>query len=190
MQQIIEMLAKAEADRKAYQEKMAADRKADKEESRSANQELMTRMEAKFVDNQKKAEADKEDLLTKMKEDRKADKEDLLARMDAMFETYKKNMMATKKIEKNPGMMQSVEEHQDVPSKDVAVMPVREPTKRRRVWKSTAGRHGEPKELYRGNHGSRRKLAAASRKVSRYATVAWRKRNLIRQIWSKVNWGP
>jgi hypothetical protein len=30
MQQIIEMLAKAEADRKAYQEKMPADREADK----------------------------------------------------------------------------------------------------------------------------------------------------------------
>jgi hypothetical protein len=37
MQQIIEMLAKAEADRKADQEKMATDRKADKED-------LLTRM--------------------------------------------------------------------------------------------------------------------------------------------------
>jgi hypothetical protein len=188
MQQIIEMLAKAEDDRKADKEvsreanqylltRMAAD----KEESREANQELMTRMEAKVDDNQKKAEADKEDLLTKMKEDRKADREDLLARMDAMFETYKKRMMATKKIEKNPGMMQSVEEHQDVSNEDVTVMPVRKPRKRCRVRKSTAGRRGEPKELNRENHGSRKMLAAACRKVSRHAAVIWRKRKLFQR---------
>jgi hypothetical protein len=46
---------------------------------------------------------------------------------------------ATEKIEKNPGMMQSVEEHQDVHNEDVAVMSVGEPQKGRRVWKSTAG---------------------------------------------------
>jgi hypothetical protein len=188
MQQIVQMLAKLQASQdynqekmEAYQEKMAADRKADKEESRGANQELMTRMEAKFDDNQKKVEADKEDLLTKMKEDRKADKEDLLARMDAMFETYKKRIMATKKTEKNPGMTQSIEEHQDVPNEDVTVMPVKGLKKRRRVWKSTAERRGEPKELNQGNCGSRRKLDAACRKVSHRATVAWRKRKLFRK---------
>jgi hypothetical protein len=79
---------------------------------------------------------------------------------------------ATEKIEKNPGMKQSAEEHQDVHNEDVAVMPVGEPKKGRRVWKSTAGRRGEPKKLNRGNCGSRRTLAAACRKVSRYATVA------------------
>jgi hypothetical protein len=53
----------------------------------------------------------------KAEADRKADQEDLLARMDAMFETNKKRMMAclgqteanTEKID--PGMMQSIEEH-------------------------------------------------------------------------------
>jgi hypothetical protein len=120
MQQIIEML-----------EKMAADRKADKEVNREANQELLTKMK-----EDRKAD---EDLPTKMKEDRKADKEDLLASMDAfhekrmaMLEAQQKRMMAwfgqteanTEKIE--PGMMQSVEEHQDVPNEDVTVMPVGE----------------------------------------------------------------
>jgi hypothetical protein len=42
----------------------------------------------------------------------------------------------------NPGMMQSTEEHQDVHNEDVAVMPVGELRKWRRVWKTTAGRHG------------------------------------------------
>jgi hypothetical protein len=69
------------------------------------------------------------------------------------------------------------------------VMPVKGLKKRRSGRKSTAGWCGEPKELNRGNHGSRRKLAATCRKVSRYATVAWRKKNLIRQIRTEVNWG-
>jgi hypothetical protein len=88
---------------------------------------------------------------------------------------------ATEKIEQDPGMMQSVEEHHDVPIEEVAVMPVKGLKKRRRGRKSTAGRRGEPKTLNRGNCGSRKKLAAACRKVSRHATVAWRKRNLIRR---------
>jgi hypothetical protein len=88
---------------------------------------------------------------------------------------------ATEKIEKNPGMMQSAEEHQDVHNEDVAVMPVKGLKKRRRGRKSTAGRHGKPKKRNRGNCGTRNKLAAACRKVSRYATVAWRKRKLFRK---------
>jgi hypothetical protein len=78
-------------------------------------------------------------------------------------------------------MMQSVEEHQDVPIEEVAVMPVKGLKKRHRGRKSTAGRRGEPKKLNRGNCGSRKKLAAACRKVSRHASVAWRKRNIIRR---------
>jgi hypothetical protein len=74
MQQIMQMLAKLQASQDYYQEKMAVDRKDDKEESRETNQGLLKEM--------------KEDLLTKMKEDRKADqekisadKEDFLARI-------------------------------------------------------------------------------------------------------------
>jgi hypothetical protein len=132
------------------------------------------------------------EMLTKMKEDRKADQEDLLARIKeecrqanqellAMFDVYEKRTMAcvgqmeanTKKIETNPRMMQSIEEHQDIPNEHIAVMPVAEPRKRRRGRKSTAGRRGEPKERIRGICGSRRKLAAAYRKVSRHAALVW-----------------
>jgi hypothetical protein len=70
----------------------------------------------------------------------------------------------TEKIETDPGMMQSTEEHQDILSEDVAVLPVKGLKKRLRVRKLTAGRSGEPKELTRGNCGSRRKLAAACRR--------------------------
>jgi hypothetical protein len=71
-------------------------------------------------------------------------------------------------IELDTGMMQSMEKHQDVPSVDVAVMPVKGLEKRRRELKSTAGRRGEPKKLNRGNCGSRKKFAVACRKVSRH----------------------
>jgi hypothetical protein len=61
MQQIIEMLAKAKADRKS-----------DKEESRQANQVLLTRMETKMDANQKKTEADKEEMLARTTEEIKS----------------------------------------------------------------------------------------------------------------------
>jgi hypothetical protein len=184
-----DLLTKMKEERNTDQEKMAADKKDFLARMKEAKQGLLTEM--------------KEDLLTKTKEDRKADqekmaadKEDFLARMDAihekrmaMLDAHQKRMTAclgemdanTEKIELDTGMMQSIEEHQDVPSEDVAVMPVKGLRKRRGIWKSTAGRRGEPKELNRGNHGSRRKLAATCRKVSRHAAMVWRKRKLFRR---------
>jgi NAD(P)H-dependent flavin oxidoreductase YrpB (nitropropane dioxygenase family) len=100
-------------------------------------QQILAQTNANADADRKERKAEQEDLLTKMK-DRKADQEDLLARMDAMFEAHQKRRMATKKVEPDPCMMQSAEEHQDVPNKDVAVMPVGEPRKRHRVRKSTA----------------------------------------------------
>jgi hypothetical protein len=191
IQKIIEMLTKAEADRKAFQEKMDADRKAYQEKMAANKEDFLARMIEKSREtNQELLTKMKEDLLTKMKEDRKADHEDLLASMEkrmTMLEAQQKRMMVslgqteanTEKID--PRMMQSPEEHQDVPSEDVVVKPVKGLKMRRRGRKCTAGRRGEPKELNRGNCGSRRKLAAACRKVSRYATVAWRKRKLFRK---------
>jgi hypothetical protein len=67
------------------------------------------------------------------------------------------------------------------------VRPVRGLRKWRRGRKLTARRRGEPKELNWGNCGSRRKLAATCRKVSRRATVARRKRNVFRKIHIKEN---
>jgi hypothetical protein len=105
------------------------------------------------------------EMLEKVEADRKADKEDLLKRMETlidayhekrmtMFDAYEKRMVAclgqteaTEKIEPDPEMMQSAQEHQDILSEDVAVMPVKGLKKRCRVRKSTAGRCGEPKEL-------------------------------------------
>jgi hypothetical protein len=97
----------------------------------------------------------------------------------AMLDAHQKMMIAclgetvANKEKINPGMMQSVEEHQDVPSEDVTVMPVKGLKERHRGRKSIAERRGEPKELTRENCGSRRKLAAVCRKVSRHAAVVW-----------------
>jgi hypothetical protein len=53
-----------------------------------------------------------------------------------------------------------------------------------------AERCGEPKELTRGDRGSRRKLAAACRNVSHHAAVAWREGNIFRKIRTQGNCGP
>jgi hypothetical protein len=92
--------------------------------------------------------------------------------------------------EPNSDEKEAVVERQEVPKEDA---PVAKTVNERRKWhrgrKLTAGRRGEPKELIREDCGSRRKLAAACRKVSRRAKVARRKRNVCRKIWTEVNCG-
>jgi hypothetical protein len=94
----------------------------------------------------------------------------------------------TKKTEPNPGMMQSTE-HQEIPKGEAAVMPVEEPRKRCRVRNLAAKCRQKRKERTGENRGSRRKLAAACRKVSCHAKVAWRKRKLITRSGTQENCG-
>jgi hypothetical protein len=97
----------------------------------------------------------------------------------------------TEKSEPDPGMMQSVAEHQVTPKEDAVVKPYKGRKKRHRGRKPAAGRRGEPKEMTRGDCGSGRNLAAACRKVSSTcATVAWRKRKLLRKTGTRENYGP
>jgi hypothetical protein len=114
VQQIIEMLAKAEADRKAYQEKMATDRKAEQETMATNKEDLLIKMET---------------LIDAYHEKRMT-----------MFDAYEKRMMvclgqteATESIKPDPGLMQPAEEHQDNLSEDVVVRPVKGLKKRRRA---------------------------------------------------------
>jgi hypothetical protein len=72
--------------------------------------------------------------------------------------------------------------HREVPMEDAVVKLVRGRKKRHRGRHISAGRRRKPKELTRGDCGSRGKLAAACRKVSCHAAVAWRKRKLSRNI--------
>jgi hypothetical protein len=86
-------------------------------------------------------------------------------------------------------MMQSIKEHQEIPKEDTAVMPVGEPRKRRRVCNLASGCHQKKKERNREYRGSRRNSAAACKRVSHRAKVAWRKINLFRRTGTQENCG-
>jgi hypothetical protein len=123
----------------------------------------------------------------RMETNRKAYHEEMMAMVDA----YHERIMAclgkmeadAEKTELNPGMMQSTEEHQEIPNGEAAVMPVGEPRKRCRVWSLAVERCQKRKERTRGNRGSRRKSAAACRKLSRCARVAWHRKSVVRKNW-------
>jgi hypothetical protein len=83
---------------------------------------------------------------------------------------------------------ESEEKHQEAAKEDV-VKPVKGRKKWHRGRKPAAWRRREPKELTRSDSGSGKKLAAACRKVSSCATVAWRKRNLLRKIGTQGKYG-
>jgi hypothetical protein len=70
---------------------------------------------------------------------------------------------------------------EEVPKEDAVGKPVKGRKRRHRGKKQAAGRHREPKKLTRGDCESRMQLAAACRKVSHRATVAWHKRNIFRK---------
>lgn len=93
-------------------------------------------------------------------------------------------------MEPSPEEMESGMERREVPTEMAAVNSLGAMKKQHRGRRVTAGQRGEPKELSRGDCGSQRKLAAACRKVSRHAAVAWRKRNLSRNIRTQRNHGP
>jgi hypothetical protein len=94
------------------------------------------------------------------------------------------------KTKPDPGMMQSAEEHQDIPKEDAAVMPVGGLRKRRRDRNLAAGRRQKPKKRIRASCESKRRSATACKKITRRATVAWRKRNVFRRTVIQGNCGP
>jgi hypothetical protein len=118
--------------------------------------------------------------------------------MMAMVHAYHEWMMAclqkmeadTEKTKPDPGMMQSIEEHQEIPKGEATVMPVGEPRKQRRVRSLATEHRQKRKERTWGNRGSRRKSAATCRKVSRCARVAWHRKSIIRKIGTQENCGP
>jgi hypothetical protein len=70
------------------------------------------------------------------------------------------------------------------------VIPVRELRKWLRVQNLAAERHQKMKERTQGKSGYRRYSAAACRKVSHCAKMAWQKRKLVRRIGTQENCGP
>jgi hypothetical protein len=90
----------------------------------------------------------------------------------------------------DPGLEQSIEERQNIPKDEAAVIPVGEPRKRRRVCNLAAERHQKRKERNRKNRGSKRKSAAACRNVSHRAKIAGRKRKLVRKAVDRERISP
>jgi hypothetical protein len=93
------------------------------------------------------------------------------------------NLPEAKNTVLDPEMMQSVEEHQEVPTEEVTVTPVKGLKKRRRVQKLATECHQELKERTQGYCGSRKKVTIAGRRTFRHVRLAWRKRNVFRKIW-------
>jgi hypothetical protein len=97
----------------------------------------------------------------------------------------------TEKTEPDPGMMRCIEEYQQIPKGEAAVIPIRGLRKRRRVRNLAAERRQKMKESTRRYCGSRKRVTVSSRRnVSRRAGVAWRKRKLCKKIEAHENCGP
>jgi hypothetical protein len=95
----------------------------------------------------------------------------------------------TEKTKPDPGMMQSVEEHQEVPKEKAAVMPVRGLRKRCRDRNLAVGHCQKLKGRIQANCESRRRLTIACRKMACRARVVWHRTNVVWKIVDRgVNW--
>jgi hypothetical protein len=94
---------------------------------------------------------------------------------------------ATERTELDPGMMQSIGEHQEVPKEEAIVMPVRGLRKWRRDWNPAAGCHKKPRGRIHASLVSWKRLTVAGMKVTRCARVVWHKRNIPRKDYTRAN---
>jgi hypothetical protein len=106
-------------------------------------------------------------------------KEKMDTRMAEMKDEQKETMACQEMTEAcqdskelSPEEMESQSESREVPTEEAGMKSSRTMKKRHTDRRIAAGRRRTQKELTRGNFESRRKLAAACRKVSRRATVA------------------
>jgi 1,6-anhydro-N-acetylmuramate kinase len=104
-------------------------------------QQVMELLPARLDEN---AKTMNEKLATR--EDMKADREQRKAEMEERM-TATQAKTDGKLKEPREKMMQSTEEHQEVPRDDAVAIPVRGQKRRHRGRKRAAGRRGEPKEL-------------------------------------------
>jgi hypothetical protein len=116
-------------------------------------------------------------------------KEEVAVQSQKTFRSESAPSQEAMETKPDPGMMQSVEVHQEIPKEDATVMPVGGLRKRRRDRNLAAGRRQKPKERIQATCESRR-LAVTNKKSTRRATVAWRKRNVFRRTVTQGNCGP
>jgi hypothetical protein len=183
-------------DRKADQAEMKADRKADQArlEARIETNMEKDRKDVKGIMKELNAKADgkQEEMLARMREDIKSSQAEMRSTVCAMRseleETIQREMRAViqpirseldettacnkaTETDPDPRMMQSIEEHQEIPKGEAAVTPVGGLRKWCRVRNLAAFRCQKMRERTQGKTGSRRNSAATCRKVSRRAKV-------------------
>jgi hypothetical protein len=151
-----------QADRKADQAMLKAKIETNREKDREDLKEIMEEMNAKMDTNQAKATKQEKMLaeirarmdinLNEMLEDIKSGQAEMRSTLDEWLMDLKDGRKETAACNEateaklDPGLMQSIQEHQKTPKGEATVMPVGEPRKR---------------------------LAAACRKVYRRAKVEW-----------------
>jgi hypothetical protein len=148
---------KAEADRIADRECMKQ-MMARTEENRERGREDLKRMMAEMY---AKMDGKQEEMLARMREDIKSGQAEMRSTICAFRSELDETTACQEatETEPDPRMMQSIEEHQEIPKEEAAVMLVGKSRKRRRVCNLAAERHQKRKERTRGNRGSRRKSA-------------------------------
>jgi hypothetical protein len=220
MQEMIERhlagQAKAEADRKAMQEKADADRtrqeqilKAMQEKADAGQAEIIAAIEKKtdaliknIKNDQEETTACHDEMEARINktEPNSGEEETAVNRNEIPNEEVTVQSQKTcrsktapsqeaTETKPDPGKMQSVEEHQEIPKEDAAVMPFGGLRKRRRDRNLAAGRRRKPKRRIQAACDSRRRLIVAVKITSR-ATAAWHKRNVVRRIRTQENYGP
>jgi hypothetical protein len=150
LQQLLANQEKANVDL----EQMKADRIADREYSK----QMMAR-----TDNRERDRENLNEMMAKIRAETdairtetKAVHERRMAKLDVHQKWTTANRESTE-TKPDPGIMQYIEEHQEIAKEDAAVMPVRKPRKRRRICNLAAERRQKKKERTRGNRESRRK---------------------------------
>jgi hypothetical protein len=159
-----------------------AEMKADRD---TQMQEMMAEMGVKMNANQERMEA----IVHSIRSER-----------DGKIQHRVENVMERQEIPKEGAAVASLEcnglkklesrgERREVPTEEAAVKSSGITKKQHRGQYIAAGRCIKPTKLTRGDCGSRGRLVAACRKVSRRAAVAWHRRNIFRDIRTQGNCG-
>jgi hypothetical protein len=139
---------------------MQEDSKTQRDERKIDKEEMMARMDANtkaMLATQVKMNKTKEDMKTMqqyIQENLKKTMEEMLTATQAKTDVKLKEL-----TEPREELMQSVEEHQQVPREDAVVILVKRRKRRHRGREEAAGRNGEPNKLTQGDCGSRKKLS-------------------------------
>jgi hypothetical protein len=191
-----DILARMQADRKSDQQQMLAEIRANtkalQEDIKSGQAEMRSTIEAiEEPMNANQAEmistvcAIRSDLKETIQHEIKTIIQPIWSELDETTACNK----ATE-TEPDPGTMQAVEEHQEIPKEEAAEMPVGGLRKRHRDRNFAAGCRQKPKGRIRASCECRKRSTVAGRRMTHRATVAWHRRNIFRKIGTQENCRP